>query len=83
MTPEDRDQANAALLLNDKINERFCEALCNPVVIGALLASPTFRSALEGYVQGEIAQALQQLHERVRPVQYYGLSTTNTTKRYW
>lgn len=27
MTPEDRDQANAALLLNDKINERVMEAL--------------------------------------------------------
>ena len=27
MAPEDRDQANAALLLNDKINERVMEAL--------------------------------------------------------
>ena len=27
MTPEDRDQANAALLLNEKINERVLEAL--------------------------------------------------------
>ncbi len=92
MEPEDRDQTNAALLLHEKIDERFCEALSNPIVVSALLNSPTFRSVLETYVQNEIALALQQLHERLRPVQYYGSNTTSTTsttyttyttKRYW
>lgn len=83
MSPEDRDQANAALLLDEKIQDRIAEALQWPSPVHALLENPAFRVALESYVQNEITLALQQLHERMRPVQYYGLNPTHTSKRYW
>ena len=82
MTDEDRDTANAALLMNEKIANRIREAFLSDVELTA---------ALRSFIQYEIQVAFQQFSIRMAP--QYPTQTTGTgtgvymqptnTKYYW
>lgn len=75
MAPENLDQANAALLLDENITQRLADSMKHYSVIHALLENPVFRGALEQYVQNEINDALSQMAKRVQPAYHYGSSS--------
>ena len=81
MTDEDRDTANAALLMNEKIADRIREAFAT---------DPGLADAVRYVIQYEIQQALAQFSNRAAP-QYAQTTGTGTgvymqptnTKYYW
>lgn len=75
MAPEDRDQANAALLLDENITQRLADSMKHPSVAHALLENSAFRHAIEQFVQNEINDALSQMAKRVQPKYHYGASS--------
>lgn len=80
MEAEERDQVNAVLLLNEKIDERILEALKHPLAAQYLEANPSFKPLVELIVNACIKSALAQLSDRVRPMYYYGDSTSTQQK---
>lgn len=75
METADRDMANAALLMNEKINERIREAMSAEAVGIALVSNPAVYNTIYGIVHSQVEEMLRQMAMRLQPVTYYGTTT--------
>lgn len=82
MTDEERDMANAALLLDEKITERIVFALGSLEANKAITQSWQMRSLIQQICQEEIHKAIGQLSDRIKPQDYYS-APSYSTKPLW